>query len=138
LSCATTDLFVSGRGPDLAFARTFNSLAAGTNSPIGYGWTHDYNTYIDNPINPNVYQENGSVAPFTGSGSPGSDYSHDARLLAELHRNLDGTYVFTHTQALARYLYDPQGRLTSIADRNGYTTTRLDPVALLRGVTHSA
>ena len=123
LSVSETDLSVPGRGPALKFTRTYNSLAASTPGPLGYGWTHNYNMFIEGSANPVVHQENGSTAPFIGPGTPGSAYSHDPRVLAELYRNLDGTYVFTHTQGLTRYFFDVQGKLTEIRDRNNYSTT---------------
>ncbi len=118
-----TDLSISGRGPSMGFARTYNSLASNILGPMGFGWTDNYNMYVEGAANAVVHQENGSTAPFVGSGSPGSSYTHDPRVLAELSRSLDGTYVFTHTQDLTRYTFNAQGKLTEIRDRNNYATT---------------
>src|SRR5206468_3865073 len=41
------DLSIPGRGPALELARTYNSLAAGTDSPFGYGWTDSYAMSLD-------------------------------------------------------------------------------------------
>jgi RHS repeat-associated protein len=47
------DLSVAGRGAPgapgipLDFSRTYNSQATELNGPMGYGWTHSYNIYLD-------------------------------------------------------------------------------------------
>jgi hypothetical protein len=42
----TADLAIPGRGMALHFARTYNSLLAGTDGPLGFGWTHNYNMFL--------------------------------------------------------------------------------------------
>jgi RHS repeat-associated protein len=114
------DFAIPGRGPALLFSRTYNSLAASVPGPLGYGWTHSYNMWISGPTNPVVHQQNGSTAPFLGSGP---NYEHDPRLLAELVRNGDDTYTLTYAQGQMRFFFNAQGKLTEIRDRNNYATT---------------
>jgi RHS repeat-associated protein len=112
-------------GESMELVGTYNSRAAGSLStcgscPLGYGWTHTFNMWIDGPANPIVHQENGSIVPFLGSGPA---YTHDSRVLAELFRNPDGSYVFTRTQGQTHFFFTAQGKLDHIVDRNGYATT---------------
>ena len=78
VKCATgnfweesTDLVIPGRGVPLRFGRTYNSLAAARDGPLGYGWTHTYAMSVsDDPYTPgtkNVTQENGSQVSFTST-----------------------------------------------------------------------
>jgi RHS repeat-associated protein len=115
-----TDFFIPGRGPSLLLNHTYNALAAGTPGPLGHGWTHSYNMFVNGSTNPVVHQENGSTAPFLGVGPT---YTHDPRVLAELVRNGDGTFTLTRTQGLDRFTFNAQGKLTEIRDRNNYATT---------------
>lgn len=122
-----TDLAVPGRGAALLFTRTYNSLEAGTNNPLGWGWTYDYNMHIDNTTDPTVYQENGSTAPFSNGGpiyQPGGN-----RVMAQLSRDATtGRFTFTRTHDLTRFIFkamtDPvaPGKLAQIIDRHGYST----------------
>jgi RHS repeat-associated protein len=133
---AATDFAIDGRGPGLQLTRTYNALAAGVNGPFGFGWTSSYNMYIDGSTNPTVYQENGSTVRFFGRGPT---YLHDSRVLAELARNGDGTYTFTRTQGQMRFIFNSQGKLTEIRDRNNYATTlTYSTNGLLTAMTDSA
>src|SRR5207253_1805778 len=78
------------------------------------------NTHSPLVTNPIVHQENGSTAPFLGSGPL---YTHPDRVLAELYQDPNNsTFVFTHTHGLTHYTFSPQGRLSQVQDRNGYAT----------------
>jgi len=61
VSCATgdfwhtvTDLAIPGRGIPLNFTRTYNSVIANQNGPLGYGWTDNYNMFLTQDISGNV------------------------------------------------------------------------------------
>jgi RHS repeat-associated protein len=120
------DLALPGRGPAIGFARSYNSRAAIAQPappnevrPLGYGWTHTYNMYIEQVSSEYVmHQENGSVIRFNSS-----DFNHPSWIQADLVRNADQTYVMTRTHGLTVYSFNSLGRLTSIRDRNGHTTT---------------
>src|SRR5206468_988848 len=51
-----TDLSIPGRGVPLLFTRTYNSLRADTDGPLGYGWTHNYNMYVLTDTTTNEYK----------------------------------------------------------------------------------
>jgi len=119
-----SDLSVPGRGPGLNVTRTYNSAAArpgGVDGPFGPGWSSSYQMRAE--ADPSgavrVVQEDGSevrFVPFNGG------YWAPSWVLATLVKNADGTYSFTRK---AREIFDfaASGRLSSIKDLNGYTTT---------------
>ena len=125
------DLSVPGRGIPLQYRRTYNSLADNENSRLGYGWTDSYNIYIITGTTVySLYEGNGSVAPFPITNT---QYS---RVEASLLRNPDGTFVVTTTHGLDRYYFTSAGKLSQMANRNGYTTTlSYDTNGLLQSVT---
>ncbi|MGA7731339.1 MAG: RHS repeat-associated core domain-containing protein [Chloroflexia bacterium] len=120
INMADIGVVASARGQRLQLIRTYNALAANRAGPLGYGWTLNYEMYIDGPTNPTVYLPTGSVALFRGSGP---NYLHDARLLAELVRHPEGTYTLTDTRTRWRYLFDTNGKLTQVLSRMNYALT---------------
>ncbi|HEU5002390.1 MAG TPA: DUF6531 domain-containing protein [Actinomycetota bacterium] len=130
VNCATGDfwhtfdeLSVPGRGPALDFSLTYNSLSAAQASPLGFGWTFTYGMGLSidpNTGNATVYQENGSIVPFTSSGG---SYQAPAYAAVTLVHNGDGTYTFTRRHGGLQFRFSSAGQLLSITDRNGYATT---------------
>lgn len=118
-----TDLAIPGRGPALDLTRTYRSVFAGTNGPFGYGWSSGYTMGLSNntPVTGTVTisQENGSTATFTLNS--GGVYTAPPRVLASLVHNGDGTWTFTR-RARTKFTFAASGRLTAIADLNGYAT----------------
>jgi len=117
-----TDFSIPGRGISVLLARTYNSLAAGTNSPFGYGWTDSYNTSLT--VNPStgaatINQEDGAQVRFTlASGT----YTPPPRDDATLVHNGDGTFTFVRRNTQT-FTFSAAGQLLSEQDLNGYTTT---------------
>ncbi|MPZ23214.1 MAG: hypothetical protein GEU28_06665 [Dehalococcoidia bacterium] len=114
-----TDLLIPGPGPPLEFARFYNAQA-GSEGPLGYNWSHNYNIHLTTLDSGAVvrYGE-GHSSRFTESGgsftaSPGN---HDV-----LVENMDGTFTLTTPDQTA-FNFDAGGVLTSIADRNSNATT---------------
>src|SRR5262249_32946176 len=70
---SVTDLSIAGRGPAMAFTRTYNSFAASHDSPLGYGWSHSYQVSLfADPYTPNtevVSGEDGGQVSFVQSGA---------------------------------------------------------------------
>jgi RHS repeat-associated protein len=116
------DLHVPGRGVPLDFQRTYNSAAAGTDGPLGFGWTDSYNMSVsfDQSGDATVHQEDGSTVTFSPDGSGG--YVAAPRVLARLVHNGDGTYTFTRNADFVHFNFSSAGLLMSEVDRNGYTT----------------
>lgn len=82
-----TDVIIRGRGLDVAFTRTYNSVAPAdaTDKPIGYGWTHSYNMqlksndYGDNPNAPEIeapLNYNGTTSSITYVDERGGEYNY--------------------------------------------------------------
>ncbi|HXA30546.1 MAG TPA: RHS repeat-associated core domain-containing protein [Candidatus Angelobacter sp.] len=115
-----TDLAVPGRGIPLLFTRSYNALAASTNSLLGYGWTYSYAMSLSQSGNTaTVTGPNGSQVAFTLSGST---YSAPPRVQATLVKNQDGTFTFTQDLREA-FAFNASGQLTQEKDLNGYVTT---------------
>jgi RHS repeat-associated protein len=115
------DLSIPGRGPALDLSRTYNSLAADTDGPFGYGWTDSYAMSLDiGSSQVVVRQANGAQARFTSTD--GSSWSAPPRVLGSLTHNADGSWTFVH-RARQIYTFDATGRLTVLSDPNGYRTT---------------
>lgn len=115
------DLAIPGRGPALDLTRTYNSLAASSDGPFGYGWSNSYGMSLEiGPSQVVVHQGNGAQSTFTSTD--GTSWSAPPRVLGTLAHNADGSWTFTH-RAQQIYTFDASGRLTAISDPNGYRTT---------------
>jgi RHS repeat-associated protein len=139
------DLAIPGRGLPLSFTRTYNSGAAATNGPLGFGWTMSYNASLTiGSGTVTVNQENAAQVNYTLANGV---YSAPPRAIATLVKNGDGTYTFTrkHTQVLT---FSPTGQLTSLADLNsnvtnltytgGRLTTVTDPAGRAVAIAYNA
>lgn len=129
VNCATgtfwhtfTDASIPGLGVSLDFTRTYSSATAGTNGPLGFGWTDSYNMSLsfDAFGNATITQEDGSTVTFAASGG---GYVAAPRVLATFAANGDGTYTFTRDSNHVRYVFNSAGQLVRELDRNGYITT---------------
>src|SRR5205807_1601281 len=92
---AFDDLSIPGRGPGLDLSHTYNSLAAGTDGPLGFGWAHsDGMSLVQDPSSgqTTVNEENGAKILFSSSGNA---YVAAPRVAASLAHNADGTFTFT-------------------------------------------
>lgn len=118
---ASIDLEVSDRGPQVMWARSYESDLAADDGPLGFGWHVNYGAHlvIDAATgNVVVSQENGSEVGFQYTAGA---YTAPPRVQATLARNSDGTYTFVR-QATDTLTFTADGLLMSIADRNGETT----------------
>ena len=117
-----TDIVVPGRGLPLNLTRTYNSGAATTNGPFGYGWSFPYGLALTFPDTEHVVvnQENGSQVTFTEQ--PDKTYAAAPRVTATLVHNEDGSWTFLrrHRETFA---FDSAGQLTQEKDLNGYVTS---------------
>ena len=114
-----TDMAIPGRGPAIAFARTYNGLDTRV-SPMGPGWTHSYNVHLADP-------GDGSgnlilVGPRAGSDlytkNADGSYTTPPGAYAALVKNADGTYTVTQ-QDQTVWSFGSDGKLTRITDRYG-------------------
>ena len=118
-----TDLAIPGRGMPLAFTRTYNSSAAATSGPLGYGWASNLFMSLSQPGGTGpvtIAQEGGAQVVFDPSGS---GYAPAApRDIDTLVHNGDGTWTFVR-RAMNTFTFSSTGLLVSEQDLNGYTTT---------------
>ncbi len=119
-----TDIAVSGRGVGLDLTRYYNAQAAakGEHSAFGYGWSSsfsDHVVYSESAKTATVVQANGSTVTF-------SEESGSWRSPAWTQDKLTGNSSEGYTLTLADqtvYKFSSAGRLESVADRNGNTTS---------------
>ncbi|MCA1831305.1 MAG: RHS repeat-associated core domain-containing protein [Actinomycetota bacterium] len=129
------DLAIPGRGAAIDLSRTYNSLAAATDGPFGFGWTHPYGmTLTIGGSTTVVNQENGSQGTFTLNGAT---WSAPPRVFATLVHNGDGTWTYTR-RAREIFQFDSSGRLTTIKDLNGYVTSVTYPSGTSQVITDPA
>jgi len=105
----------------LKFERYYNNRTA-YNSPLGYGWTHNYNVSVipaDAGGIVGVRRESGQVLYFKDAG--GGAFTAPEGAHNKLLR-VNNQYLFTTTENIT-YTFDEQGRLLSIADQHGNMLT---------------
>ncbi len=114
-----TDLTLSGRGPAVTLTRTYNSFAAATSGPFGYGWTHSYAMSLKDQGTAVTFV-NGSGGVYTFNlqngvyvSPPGPDLSLTKDSSGYKLREPHGTVWF----------FNLSGALQSITDRNRNSTT---------------
>lgn len=117
------DAAIAGRGPAIAFTRSYSSLDTRT-GPFGPGWTHSFNTRLRHPTDGTadilLVGPDGNTDRFTRN--PDETFSPSPATYRTLVRNADGTYTVTD-KARTRWLFDVSGNLTAIVDRYGNTST---------------
>jgi RHS repeat-associated protein len=133
VACATgnktetfVDVEISGRGRHLRFERTYNALAATTESSpgaLGWGWTHSYAASLYEDVisgKVTVFQANGTIVEFdrTAAGT----YEAAGWVTAKLVKNANGTWTFSLPDRRSD-TFDSAGKLVSQTDRSGKITT---------------
>ena len=126
LSETVTDLSIPGRGRNLHFTRTYNALAAVSQTspgPLGYGWSDNYGAYLSiNSTTGDVTVVQGDGTTVTFAPTSGGNYSGAGWVTSHLVKNSDGSYTYT-LHNLDSYTFNASGQLISESDRNGYVTT---------------
>ncbi len=113
-----TDVSIPTRGLPLAFARAYNSLAPEA-GPLGYGWRHTWQvTAQETASDVRITYGDGRQIRFTPGGG---GYIGDPGVFATLVKS-GGVFHLTEKDQTV-YRFDSQGRLASVGDRNGNTTT---------------
>jgi RHS repeat-associated protein len=132
-----SDFVIPGRGPGLLLDHAYNSLKAGVDGPLGFGWTHSYaqGLTVGGDGTVTIRQEDGAEVNFYPDGS--GSYEPPPRVIATLVKNGDDSYTFVrcNRETLA---FSPTGQLVSVTDRNGYVTTLAYASGQLATVTDSA
>ncbi|MFC1601363.1 FG-GAP-like repeat-containing protein [Candidatus Sumerlaeota bacterium] len=129
-----TDFILPGTGQPIVFARYYNSQDP-LDGPLGYGWRHSYLITANEGVD-------GDVTITWGDGHqdiyrlmPGGGYVHwDGNTNGEL----TSSTVLSFTQPDGTvYVFDSQGRVASISDRNDETITLSYTGSDLTGVTQA-
>ena len=122
-----TDITIPTLGPDLEFVRSYNSQLAYRNisGVFGPGWSHAYEQSLSFPAT-------GIIMLHQGDGVPTYFQDMDANLTYDasvpfnqdswIEKQADGTYI-RRLRKGGSETYDSAGRLTSMVDSFGNTTT---------------
>jgi hypothetical protein len=121
-----TDLATPGRGPSLAFRRTYNSDLAAQDGPLGLGWTDSYNLSLtfgsgSPPSTVTVNEETGGQIVFDYNAATSTyapDVPRDQATLVEG----SGTWTFAR-YAKSIFDFNSTGQLIDEKDLNGNITT---------------
>ncbi len=117
-----SDLQVPGRGMSFNFVRSYNSRDP-YSGPLGIGWTHSFNVVLTANPDGSITIKQGSGAAIAFSPSGGGAYTPStAGVFDTLAKNSDDTFTLTRTTQLKLH-FSAQGKLISMADRNGNTQT---------------
>jgi len=119
------DLQIPGRGLDCALVRTYRSRSGPSDGPLGPGWTHSYDVFVDpgGSADAQVVLHDGSGRRDLLARQPDGTYAAD-ELFVEGAWLADGSFELTFPDA-SRWLFRPTdvpvapGRLARSEDRNG-------------------
>lgn len=118
LSLEHADVAIPGRGPTIAFSRSYNSNDTRVTT-LGPGWTHSYNIRLVSP------GSGTSDLILVGPHGRSDRYTWSAGVFTQppgVHRTLvqNGDYTYTATdKEQSTWRFDSSGRLTQVADRHG-------------------
>jgi len=131
-----TDLSIPTRSFPLNFTRSYNSRATAV-GPLGKGWQHNYNVSLkQNPDETITFTyEDGHEIKFESDGTSYYTFSGDEETLTS---NKDGTFALSLRNNIKKYVFSADGKLQSISDKNGNTTTLTYTGELLTTVTEPA
>ena len=116
------DVAIPTRGLPLEFTRTYHSAVAGIDGPLGFGWTHNYDIAVFPDFTGAliVRMPDGRLDRYVDNGS--GTFAPPPGIYNRLAINSDGSFTLT-TKERDTYAVDASGRLVSLSDRNGNTTT---------------
>jgi RHS repeat-associated protein len=118
LSLEHADVAIPGRGPTIAFSRSYNSNDTRV-GPLGPGWTHSYNVRLASPGGGTndliLVGPSGRSDRYTWSAGA---FTPPPGVHRTLVQNADYTYTATD-KAQVTWRFDATGRLTQVADRHG-------------------
>ncbi|HEY4451789.1 MAG TPA: RHS repeat-associated core domain-containing protein [Solirubrobacteraceae bacterium] len=126
LSKTQTDFAIGGRGVGLSLTRTYNSQAGveGAKGVFGYGWTNAFSDHLSVEASSGqatLHQADGSTVVFkqaTGTSFTAPAWSQDVLSGSEA-----SGYTLTLKEQTVYRFAGPTGRLETVTDRNGNTTT---------------
>ena len=124
----------------LDFTRFYNSLNGSVPGPLGYGWSHTYNYYLQNKQDTawDVHYPDGHISTFIPMNNGGQTFPVFSGTLDSLQKNNNKSYSL-FTKEKQQYHFDSTGKLDSIIDLNNnttnlhYTANNLDSIVALGG-----
>ncbi len=130
-----TDIKIPSLNGQLNFTRFYNSLNGDTPGPLGYGWSHTYNYFIENKQDTawDIHYPDGHVSTFIPMNNSGQSFPVFSGTFDSLQKNINTSYSL-FTKEKLQYHFDPTGKLDSIIDLNNnitrlyYTGNALDSV----------
>jgi RHS repeat-associated protein len=115
-----TDLATPGFGVPLAFTRTYNSSAASTNSPFGWGWSFSYGASLNTSTGV-LTEEGGSQIGF--NLSTGAALAPRTEAMLEPNDPTTGEYtVLREDSPFEQLVFNSSGQLISEEDYTSYET----------------
>ena len=117
-----TDFSIPERGGPLSLTRTYNSQQANSNGAFGHGWTWSLGDRLTTSSDNAVTITTGDGSAVTAQPSGGDTYVLPTWADSTLRVNSDGSWQFVRHQRTIE-TFDHEGRLISVADLNGDTTT---------------
>jgi len=132
-----TDLSHNSLGPSFEFSRAYSSLWS-YSGPMGYGWTHRYNTSLKLNDDGSVVESDEVGTPYRYTIQSAGAYTAPPGRNATLVRNADGSFVLTEKDQLVKK-FSAAGVLLSLTDANGNAMTMgYDPSGKLMKITDAA
>lgn len=121
---SVTDIALPGSSP-LAMSRTYSSLSAAKDGPLGFGWSTPLSAKVALPASTGqpakLIQDNGSTSTFYTSD--GATFTGNPETHATLVKDA-GTGAWTSVRrGNQRWSFDSGGKLLSVTDRAGVTTS---------------
>jgi RHS repeat-associated protein len=132
------DLALASPGPEVAWSRRYSSENASKSGPLGAGWSTSYDLQVraSGTGSATVVQEDGGQVTFAKNAA--GEWTAAGRVFATLTQTADGGWDFYRRNQHLTYHFNATGRLTSIVDLNGATTTLTyvgDRLTAVTGVT---
>lgn len=117
-----TDLSIPGRGIPVGITRTFNSRKTHVAAMFGNGWRTNYEAIIVDPGSGPITLVDGDSTRHIFGQRIGGGYVAAGGVYLDLVKHANGTYTITQPDGY-KINFNTAGRITSIVDTNGNTTT---------------
>jgi len=97
-----TDFAIPAKGPALSFTRTYNAHRL-VDSPLGFGWTHNYNEHLETYSRGEVLVIDGSGRNDLYTPKAGGGWDPPPGRFATLVENPDQSFTLTETDFTAKW-----------------------------------
>ncbi len=118
-----TDINIPAINSSLNFTRVYNSLNGAAAGPLGNGWSHTYNYYLDNRGDTawDIHYPDGHLATFIPMNALGQSFPIFSGTTDSLQKNSNDSYSL-FTKEKLQYHFDAAGKLDSIIDLDSNIT----------------